>query len=91
VGETEMVAAQQAQNAPPIQARAAIKPTTGMHDVYFVFRSDPAKPQGMPFILMTATFVSGSSTPAGYAGGDGRALSRTAADDAVNRRLTLVS
>src|SRR5919112_1521182 len=64
VGETESVQAQQAQNAPPIQARAALKPTTGMHDVYFVFKSDPAKPQAMPFILMTATFVSGSGGPA---------------------------
>jgi cytochrome c len=62
IGETETVQAQQAQNAPPIQARATLKPTTGMHDLYFVFKSEKA--EGMPFIAMTATFVNGASTPA---------------------------
>jgi len=61
IGETETVQPQTAQNAPPIQAHAPLKPTTGMHDVYFVFKSDKA---GMPFIAMTATFVSGASTAA---------------------------
>jgi cytochrome c len=67
VGETEMVAPQQAQNAPPVQARAALKPTTGTHDVYFVFKSQKA--DAMPFIAMTATFVSGASGPAAPAAG----------------------
>jgi cytochrome c len=62
IGETEMVQPQQAQNAPPIQARAVLKPTTGLHDLYFVFKSD--KPEGMPFIAMTATFVNGASAAA---------------------------
>ena len=62
IGETETVQAQQAQNAPPIQARATLKPTTGMHDVYFVFKGEKA--EGMPFIAMTATFVSGASATA---------------------------
>jgi hypothetical protein len=30
-----------------------------MHDHYFVFKGE--KPEGMPFIVMTATFVSGAS------------------------------
>jgi cytochrome c len=73
VGETEMVAPQQAQNAPPIQARASLKPTAGTHDVYFVFRNEGAKAQQMLFIVTTATFVSGAnavtpSTPASTGG-----------------------
>jgi hypothetical protein len=34
-----------------------------MHDVYFVFRNEQAKAQQMLYIVLTATFVSGSSTP----------------------------
>jgi cytochrome c len=64
VGETEAMQPQTVQNAPPIQARAALKPTTGLHDVYFVFRNDQAKAQQMLFIVLTATFVNGSGTPA---------------------------
>ena len=72
LGETEMVAPQTVQNAPPIQARAPIKPTTGTHDVYFVFRNEQAK-AAMLFIVTTATFVSGAnaavtSTPASTGG-----------------------
>ena len=42
----------------------ALKPTTGLHDVYFVFKNDQAKAQQMLFIVLTATFVNGASTPA---------------------------
>jgi cytochrome c len=69
IGETETIQPQQAQNAPPIQARVELKPTTGLQDLYFVFRSE--KPQGMPFIVMTATFVSGAGAPAGAPTGSG--------------------
>jgi cytochrome c len=62
IGETETIQPQQAQNAPPIQARAPLKATTGKHDLYFVFKSEKA--EGMPFIAMTATFVNGASTSA---------------------------
>jgi hypothetical protein len=41
-----------------------LKPTSGLHDVYFVFRNDQAKTQQMLFIVLTATFVNGSGTPA---------------------------
>ena len=61
IGETPMLPKAEGMNAPPAQLHAALKPTTGMHDVYFVFKSDKA---GMPFIAMTATFVSGASTAA---------------------------
>ena len=64
VGETEALQPQTVQNAPPIQARAPLKATTGLHDVYFVFRNDQAKGQQMLFIVLTATFVNGTSTPA---------------------------
>jgi hypothetical protein len=44
-----------------------------MHDVYFVFRNEQAKPQAMLFIVTTATFVNGAnaaatSTPASTGG-----------------------
>ncbi|HEU4721713.1 MAG TPA: c-type cytochrome, partial [Gemmatimonadaceae bacterium] len=68
VAETEMVQPQQGQNAPPMQVRAALKPTTGLKDVYLVFKGDPAKP-GMPFILMTATFVPGAAAAGAVGGG----------------------
>jgi cytochrome c len=64
VGETEAMQPQTAQNAPPIQAHAPLKATTGMHDVYFVFRNEQAKPQAMLFIVTTATFVNGASAAA---------------------------
>jgi cytochrome c len=64
VGETETVAPQTTPNAPPIVAHAPLKPTTGMHDVYFVFRNDQAKPQAMLFIVTTATVVGGPSASA---------------------------
>jgi cytochrome c len=49
-------------DAPPAQLRAALKPATGQHDVYFVFRNEQAKPQQLLLILMTATFVNGAPT-----------------------------
>ena len=60
IGETEMVQPQTAQNAPPIQAHAPLKPTTGMHDVYFVFKNEGTP--GMIMIALTATFVNGTSS-----------------------------
>jgi cytochrome c len=73
LGETEAIAPQTVANAPPVQARAAIKPTSGVHDVYFVFRNEQAKAQAMLFIVTTATFVNGAnaaapSTPASTGG-----------------------
>ena len=44
-------------NAPPAQLHAALKTTSGLHDVYFVFRNDQAKAQQLLFIATTATFV----------------------------------
>ncbi|MFL5580058.1 MAG: ThuA domain-containing protein [Gemmatimonadaceae bacterium] len=51
----------------PVQARAAIRPTPGVHDVFFVFRNAEAKADGLLFVLLTATFESAAAraTPAG--------------------------
>jgi cytochrome c len=63
VGETAMLAAQPGGGS-PATLEAALKPTTGLHDVYLVFRNDQARPQQMLFVLMTATFVNGASPAA---------------------------
>jgi cytochrome c len=72
IGETEMLAATPGQNTPPAQLDAALKPTTGTHDVYFVFRNEQAKAQQMMLIVLTATFVNGASAPAPTASTGGR-------------------
>ena len=61
LGETEMLQKSEGTNVPPAQLRAALKPTTGMHDVYFVFKNDEVKAQQMIMIALTATFVNGTS------------------------------
>jgi cytochrome c len=68
IGETEAVQPQTAQNAPPLQPRATLKPTTGQHDVYFVFRNEQAKAQQMLFVVTTATFVGEAAAPAAPTG-----------------------
>ncbi|MEO6526974.1 MAG: ThuA domain-containing protein, partial [Gemmatimonadaceae bacterium] len=64
LGETEMLAASPGANTPPAQLHAALTPTSGMHDVYFVFRNEQAKAQQMMLIVLTATFVNGASPTA---------------------------
>src|SRR6185295_10847214 len=55
VGQTDAIQPSATMGA-PAQLRAALTPTTGVHDVYFVFRN-PDAPQGRSlFILTTATF-----------------------------------
>jgi cytochrome c len=71
LGETAMLQKQESLNSPPAQLHAALKPTTGQHDVYFVFKNDEAKPTQMLLIALTATFVNGAS-PAPAATGGGR-------------------
>ncbi|HEV7991703.1 MAG TPA: ThuA domain-containing protein [Gemmatimonadaceae bacterium] len=63
LGETEMLQKQESLNTPPAQLKAALKATTGAHDVYFVFRNEEAKPQQMILIALTVTFVNGSGAP----------------------------
>jgi len=61
LGETPMLEKTEGTAAPPAQLHAALKPTTGAHDVYFVFKNDQAK--GVIMIGLTATFVNGTATP----------------------------
>jgi cytochrome c len=72
VGETEMIQPTPGQAPGPTQLRAALKPTQGMHDVYFVFRNDQAKGPGMMMIALTATFVPAGGAPAAASGAGSR-------------------
>jgi cytochrome c len=60
LGETPVLPKAEGLNAPPTQLHAALKPTTGMHDVYFVFKNEGTP--GMIMIALTATFVNGTSS-----------------------------
>ena len=66
IGETPMLPKAESMAAPPAQLHAALKPTTGMHDVYFVFKNDTTP--GMIMIALTATFVNGTSSAAASTG-----------------------
>ena len=60
VGETTVIQPQATMGAPS-RLRAALKPTTGARDVYFVFRSESAKEGQNLFVLFTAAFVRGTA------------------------------
>src|SRR5690606_7520634 len=45
----------------PSRLQAPLDPTTGRHDVYFVFRNDEAPPDRNLFVALTATFVSATA------------------------------
>ena len=55
VGGTEVIQPSPTMGA-PTQLRAALTPTAGVRDVYFVFRNPDAQQGRNLFILMTATF-----------------------------------
>jgi cytochrome c len=55
VGETAAIQPAETMGA-PTQLRAVLAPTTGVHDVYFVFRNAEAMQGRNLFILTTATF-----------------------------------
>jgi len=65
LGETPVLEKSANMAAPPTQLHAPLKATTGMHDVYFVFKSDTP---GMSMIALTATFVNGTSQASAGAG-----------------------
>jgi cytochrome c len=57
VGETEVIKPSADSAAPPAQLHASLAPTSGVHDVYFVFRNEQAPSgQQMLFVVLTATF-----------------------------------
>jgi cytochrome c len=58
LGASEMITPTANAAAPPAQLRTALKPTTGVHDVYLVFRNADAKGDGFLFGVLTATFES---------------------------------
>ena len=58
IGKSELIRPTADSSAPPALLRAALEPTTGVHDVYFVFRSPDAKGDQFLFALLTATFES---------------------------------
>jgi hypothetical protein len=55
MGETEIIQPQTAMVA-PTRLRATLSPTSGLRDVYFVFRNSQAKEGQNLFVLLTATF-----------------------------------
>jgi cytochrome c len=56
LGESEMISPTANPAAPPSRLRTALKPTSGVHDVYLVFRNADAKGDGFMFGVLTATF-----------------------------------
>jgi len=59
LGETEMIRPTTDQAAPPSRLRVPLKPTTGVHDVYLVFRNPDLKADAFMFGLLTGTFEPG--------------------------------
>ncbi len=56
LGESEMI--QPSANGAPVQLRTVLKPTSGMHDVYLVFKNAGVTSDQFLFGLLTATFES---------------------------------
>jgi cytochrome c len=56
LGESELIRPTTDQAAPPARLRAALRPTSGVHGVYLVFRNVDVKGDGFLFGALTATF-----------------------------------
>jgi cytochrome c len=56
LGESELIRPTTDSVAPPSRLRTPVTPTSGLHDVYLVFRNPEAKGDGFLFGLLTATF-----------------------------------
>jgi len=56
LGESELIRPTTDSVAPPTRLRTTLRPTSGLHDVYLVFRNPDAKGDGFLFGLLTATF-----------------------------------
>jgi cytochrome c len=46
----------------PLSLRTVLRPTSGMHDVYLVFRNPDQKGDGFMFGVLTATFEAAASS-----------------------------
>jgi cytochrome c len=56
LGESELIRPTANASAPPSQLRTLLRPMSGLHDVYLVFRNPDARSDGFLFGLLTATF-----------------------------------
>ena len=73
LGESELIRPTADSSAPPSRLRTALRPTSGLHDVYLVFRGPDAKGDQFLFGLLTATFE-GVPRPGGDASRSTRRL-----------------
>jgi cytochrome c len=56
LGESELISPTADPAAPPSQLRTVLKATSGLHDLYLVFRNPDAKGDQFLFGVLTATF-----------------------------------
>jgi cytochrome c len=61
LGETDTIQPSADAQAPPSRLRVALKPTTGVHDVYLVFRNPASTTDQFLFAVLTATFESAAA------------------------------
>ncbi len=64
LGESELIRPTTDTSAAPVRLRTALRPTSGVHDVYLVFRSPDATGDQFLFGLLTATFEAVARQPA---------------------------
>lgn len=62
LGETELIRPTSNPATPPAQLRTVLRPTSGLHDVYLVFRNPDVKTDQFMFGLLTATFEAARPT-----------------------------
>ena len=58
LGESELI--RPSADGAPSRLRTLLRPTSGVHDVYLVFRNSDAKGDGFLFGVLTATFEAGA-------------------------------
>jgi cytochrome c len=61
LGETDTIQPSADAQAPPSRLRVALPPTTGVHDVYLVFRNPASTTDQFLFAVLTATFESAAA------------------------------
>src|SRR5205823_12059648 len=64
LGETDLIRPTTDASAAPSRLRTTLRPTSGLHDVYLVFRSPGAPGDQFLFGLLTATFEGGQAQSA---------------------------
>jgi cytochrome c len=60
LGESGLIRPTADSSAAPSRLRTVLRPTSGVHDVYLVFRNPDAKGDGFMFGVLTATFEAGA-------------------------------